>query len=80
MVVILNVLAAFYQGWYCPLLLPEHNRKELINELFIQLNTYFMLVYSDFVADRNTRYTMGFVNIGCLGLMLVFNLIVIGRA
>ena len=43
------------------------------------MNTYFLIVYSDFVGDAETRYTMGWVNIGGLAIMLFFNLFIIGR-
>ena len=75
----LNTTAILYQGWYNPYILKEFNTKELINETFIQLNTYFLIVYSDFVGDAETRYTMGWVNVFGLALMVLFNLFVIGR-
>ena len=43
------------------------------------MNTYFLIVYSDFVGDAETRYIMGLVNIVCLAIMLFFNLFIIGR-
>ena len=75
--IFVNCLAIIYQGAYRPYLLPQHNHKELMNEAFIMLCTYFLFFYSEFVPDRNSRYLMGYVNIGCLGLMVLFNLTVI---
>ena len=62
-----------YQGLVKPYKLPSHNNKELTNEAFIQLNSYFLLVFADFVPDADTRYTMGWFNVSCLGLMVGFN-------
>ena len=76
LIVNLNTLSILYQGWYRPYELPGVNKKELVNEAFIQLNTYFLITYSDFVGDAEARYTMGWTNIVCLAIMLAFNLFV----
>ena len=39
---------------------------EFANELCILLNTYFMIVYSDFVRDPEARYEMGWYNLGIM--------------
>ena len=69
----LNTFAMIYQGWFMPYTLPTFNRKELINEFLIQMCTYYLFVYTDFVPDAETRYKTGWAHIGCLGLMVVFN-------
>ena len=72
----LNIFSIIYQGWYRPYELPKYNEKELLNEVFIQLNIYFLIVYSDFGRVPEAQYTMGWVNIVCLAIMVVFNLLI----
>ena len=36
--------------------LPSSNRLYLLNESFILMNTYHMIVYSEFVSDETARY------------------------
>ena len=74
-----NVLSIAYQGWFRPYEFPEINDKEIANEFFIQLNTYFLLTYTDYVNDPESKYTMGWVNIVCLAFMILFNLFLICR-
>jgi len=72
-----NTFALIYQGWYRPYHFPAYNRKELANESFIQLNTYYLIIYSQLVGDAETRYIMGWANIATLGVMVLFNAILI---
>ena len=51
-----------------------NNKLELANELCILLNTYFMIVYSDFVSSSEARYKMGWVNLA----MMITQVIVSG--
>ena len=39
---------------------------KLANELCILLNTYFMIVYCDFVGNAEARYEMGWYNLGIM--------------
>ena len=48
-----------------------------MNDIFILINSYFLLIYTDFVPDRNTRYFMGWFNIAGLVLMVLLNLAVL---
>ena len=72
-----NVFMMIYQGYFKPYKYPEQNRKELANEAFIMLNSYFLFIFYDFVPDADTRYFMGWFNVGCLGLMVGFNTVII---
>ena len=80
LVIVLNLLGSVYQGWHRPLSKAGYNKKELVNEILIQINTYFLLTYSDFFPDRKVRYSIGYTNVGCLGLVVLFNLVYIGQA
>ena len=74
-----NLLSVIYQGWSQPYELPENNSKETANEIFIQLITYFLLTYTNYVTNPDMKYTLGWVNIACLSIMVLFNLVLIGR-
>ena len=37
------------------------------------------MIYTDFVLDKETSDTMGFVNVCGIGVMIAFNVFVIGR-
>ena len=53
----------YYNGDVWPFERKINNRMELANELCILLNTYFMIVYSDFVRSPEARYEMGWYNL-----------------
>ena len=79
LVINLNTAAMLYQGWYTPYKSLAFNKKELTNESFIQLNTYFLIIFSDFVGEAEARYMAGWCNIGFLSLFVLVNLFIISR-
>ena len=70
-------LILIYIGYVRPYVTPVQNRVELLNETLILINTYFMIIYSDFVLDPYARSQMGDVNNGILALMILINLFII---
>ena len=54
-----------------------HNRLEVLDEVLILINSYFMLIYSPFVVDEEARYTMGFYNIWIIKALIAVNLVII---
>ena len=58
-----TALVLYYVGLVWPFDRRINNRLELANELCILLNTYFLIVYSDFVPDAYARYQMGWYNL-----------------
>ena len=74
----LTTLMLIYQGWVKPFEFKKRNFQELINEVLILLNAYFLIMYSDFVPDPEVRYLMGWVNIGMLIIMMGFNVFIMG--
>ena len=64
-----------YTGFAKPFNLPIQNNLEIVNETLILLNSYFMLLYSDFVIDVKARYTMGWSNIGVIVALVCSNLV-----
>ena len=73
-----------YTGLARPFNLPVQNNLEIVNETLILLNSYFMLLYSDFVVDLNTRYITGWSNVGVIIALVCSNLVLMtyiqGRA
>ena len=60
-----------------PFWLPIHSDLEIINETLVLLNSYFLMIYSDFIPDLKTRYTMGWQNIWIISLLVGINLVTI---
>ena len=56
-----------------PLILPLANKVELVNDTFIILCSYFLIIFSGLVADAETRYTSGWPLIGLIALLIGFN-------
>ena len=73
-----------YVGIARPFYERIHNNLEVLNEVLILLNSYFMLIYSDFVGVVEARYQMGHVNIYIVVALVSVNLGIItsiqGRA
>ena len=70
-------LMIIFIGIMRPFRLPSYNYIELTNESLVLMLAYFLIVYSPFVPDGETRYQLGWVNIGFIGLLIIFNLFVI---
>ena len=51
---------------------------ELINEILVLGNCYFMVMYSEFVPDAYVRYDLGWFNIVLIALMILINVVMIG--
>ena len=69
----LCICTMIYVGWERPFTSRRDNNLELMNETLILINSYFMFVYSDFVADSNARYDFGWLNIGLVIIIVVAN-------
>ena len=66
-----------YTGIAKPFAEPIHNRLEILAEVLILINSYFMMLYSPFVVDEEARYTMGFYNIWIIKAHIAVNLVII---
>ena len=66
-----------YQGWVQPFRGKSRNNLEISNETLILINTYFLIVYSDFVGSPEVRYQMGWVNVAFLTFMLLTNILML---
>ena len=76
-ILLLNSFIIIYQGWIRPYKLPILNFKQLMNEVFTMFCSYYMIVYTDFVPDRDTRHIMGWFNIGTCFMMILANFLII---
>ena len=47
---------------------------EVVNESFFLILTYGTLIFSDFVSDHQARKTIGWIYIGLLGSLIIFNI------
>ena len=56
---------------------PLLNYMELFNESSILATSYFLLAFTDFVPEAETRYTIGWVFSGVVALNLVVNWIIL---
>ena len=66
-----------YTGYMRPFELRLANNIELINDTFILIASYFLIIFSALVADAETRYISGWPLIGLLALLVGLNLTVI---
>ena len=64
-----------FTGHVKPFKQKHHNVLAIINESLILINTYFMIIYSDFILDVYVKYSMGWVNLSIIICMVVVNLI-----
>ena len=73
LLVLKTALVLCYVGSVWPFDRAINNRLELANELCILLNTYFLIVYSDFVHSAEARYKMGWVNLAILIIQVLIS-------
>jgi len=50
------------------------NRLDALNEIFVCLSTYIMYAYTDIIGDQDDLIMFGWVSIGLMGLIVIFNL------
>ena len=67
-----------YTGYVKPFQKPLHNRLEISNETLILFNSYFMIIFSNFVPDVEVRYKMGWYNLAVIFGIVIVNLGIIG--
>ena len=70
----LTTAILIYLGNYRPLCPRSRNYIEMANEVFIFLIMYHFAIFSDFVPEADTRYTMGYSCFVIIGLKISFNL------
>ena len=73
----LNIIITIYYGQYMPKQKKLLNRIELANEMLIQSVSVHMFLFTDFILDEDTKFAIGFVMVGFIGLLLLSNLVFI---
>ena len=66
-----------YSGYMRPFVLPLANKVELVNDTFIILCSYFLIIFSGLVVDAQTRYLSGWPCIGLIAILITFNISII---
>ena len=64
-----------YVGYFRPFEIPLINKIELFNESVTIICTYSLICFSAFVPDASTRYLCGWVLIGLVSFLVLFNLV-----
>ena len=77
LIVFTCVITMLYTGIARPFIGIFHNNLEVVNELLILWNSYFMLLFSDFILNVNTRYMVGWANTGVIVALVVVNIILL---
>ena len=71
-----SLVSFIYVSNFKPMASRFLNRIELFNEAFIILSSYWLILFSDFVADINLRRQLGLLHLysttGYIGINLVF--------
>ena len=66
-----------YTGYMRPYETKLANNMELINDSFIIVCSYFLIIFSALVSDAETRYKSGWPLIGIICFLIGLNLTVI---
>jgi hypothetical protein len=66
-----------YYLHYRPIVDREMNNLEVMNEICLLLTLYFIALFSDMVVKPAIQYEFGFLFIGCQGLLLLINQLVV---
>ena len=70
-------LIMIFTGYMRPFNRRLANNIELINDAFIVVCSYFLIIFSPLVSDAQTRYISGWPIIGLIGVLISINLSVI---
>lgn len=60
-----------------PLITPTLNKIEIMNDIFMVLCSYALILFTDFVPDVEVKYTLGAIFTGIIGFILLINLSII---
>ena len=70
----LNLFVMIYIGYVKPFATRSRNWIETINEVFISIDTYHFMLFSDMVGDIETQVQIGWSLCGFIMLHILFNL------
>ena len=63
-----------YTGYMRPYETRLANNLELVNETFIILCSYFLVIFSAFLSDAEARYISGWYLVGLVVFLVILNL------
>jgi len=72
--IVLSIIYVIYTMTTMPFLEPQMNRQELFNEVFILISSYFLLMYTEWTQDDQTRYSIGWLSAGSICLNVLVNI------
>ena len=75
MVLQLGTLSIFLR--FRPLLSKFMNYTEIMNEVFIFISVYYMMIFTNWIHNIELRYHLGFSLIHCLSIVTFLNLVII---
>lgn len=77
-----------YTIWSLPFQEPLINVQEIVNEFFVWLSAYWMLLFTDWIPDDkkvkhtniNLKNELGKLMLGLIGVFILCNMFVVGYA
>jgi hypothetical protein len=73
----LNLSMLIYVGYFMPFSTRFRSRVEVINEIFITVDTFHFMLFTDFVGQPDTQYLIGWSLIVHITLHILFNLAIV---
>ena len=70
-----NLFMMIYQGSFGPFKNPLRNKVESMNEIFIAICSYHMMLYSEWVLSQQVQFNYGWSQIFFMILLITVNLI-----
>lgn len=70
----LNLFVMIYIGYAKPFADRGRNYIEIVNEIFISIDTYHFMLFSDIVADAETKVQIGWSLCMLIMIHILFNL------
>lgn len=69
-----NLVFIIYQGNYRPLAYGFENNIELVNEFIISMATLHIILFTDFVPEKEMQYYIGMNMLLVISLLMILNL------
>ena len=66
-----------YNGHSLPFASRFRSKVEVVNEVFITLDTFHFMLFTDFTRDVETQYLVGWSLVGFIVLHIFFNLSIV---
>ena len=71
--ILLALLVTIFTAHYLPYDLKIQNQQETLNELTVLFGSYHLFFFTNWIADEERRYELGWSLIGLIGLNVCFN-------